>query len=65
MVPANRPAALTGKRIGILWKNRPGGDKPLTHVADSRNQTYEFSEIYFRKKTFIGNAAPQEIDPAR
>ncbi len=61
VVPANRVTSLTGKRIGVLWNNRPGGDKLLTHVAESLNQKYEFSEIYFTKKTFIGNAAPQEI----
>lgn len=61
VVPADRLTALTGKRIGILWNNRPGGDRLLRHVAESLDQKYEFSEIYFAKKTFIGNAAPPEI----
>lgn len=61
VVPANRLTSLTGKRIGILWNNRPSGDKLLQQLAAFLHQKYEFSEIYFTKKTFIGNAAPQEI----
>ena len=61
VVPAHRLSSLTGKRLGILWNNRPSGDKLLKQVAESLHQKYEFSEIYFTKKTFIGNAAPQEV----
>jgi hypothetical protein len=61
VVPASRLTSLAGRRLGILWNNRPGGDRFLQQVADLLNQKCEFSEIYFTKKTFIGNAAPQEI----
>jgi hypothetical protein len=61
VVPAKRLTSLTGKRLGILWNNRPGGDALLTHVAESLKQKYELAEVYFTKKTFIGNAAPQEV----
>jgi hypothetical protein len=59
--PAKRLTSLGGKRIGILWNNRPRGDALLRHVAEVLNKKYGFAEVYFTKKTFIGNAAPDEI----
>ena len=61
VVPAKRLTSLTNKRLGLLWNNRLGGDRLLKHVAELLNQKYHFAEIYFTKKTFIGNAAPVEI----
>jgi hypothetical protein len=61
VVPAHRLASLAGRRVGVLWNNRPGGDRLLRHLAQLLHQKYEFSEVYFTKKTFIGNAAPQEV----
>ena len=59
--PAKRLGSLRGKRIGILWNNRPLGDALLRNVAETLNKKYGFEEVYFTKKTFIGNAAPDEI----
>lgn len=58
---AKRLTSLANKRLGILWNNRPGTDRLLRHVADLLHQKHHFSEIYFTRKMFIGNAAPPEI----
>ncbi|RMF94180.1 MAG: hypothetical protein D6736_00545 [Nitrospinota bacterium] len=59
--PAPRLPSLKGKRLGILWNNRPGGDRLLRYVAEILHQKYELAEIYFTKKPFIGNEAPPEV----
>jgi len=61
VVPVKRLTSLTNIRLGLLWNNRPGGDGLLKNVAELLHQKYRFAEIYFTKKTFIGNAAPPEI----
>lgn len=60
VVPAKRLTSLTKKRLGLLWNNKMGGDVLLKHVAELLHQKYNLAEIYFTKKTFIGNAAPAE-----
>jgi hypothetical protein len=59
--PAKRLTTLRGKRIGILWNNRPCGDALLRNVAEALNAKYGLEDVYFTKKTFIGNAAPDAI----
>jgi diacylglycerol kinase family enzyme len=61
VTPAPRLASLANKRLGVLWNNRLGGDRLLKHVAELLRQKCGLSEIYFTKKTFVGNAAPTEI----
>ena len=61
VTPAPRLASLTNKRLGILWNNRLGGDRLLQHVGNLLQEKYGLAEVYFTKKTFIGNAAPAEI----
>jgi hypothetical protein len=61
VVPANRLESLTNKRLGLLWNNRQGGDRILNHVADLLKEKYKLAEVFFTKKTFVGNAAPAEI----
>jgi hypothetical protein len=61
VTPAPRLETLTDKRLGILWNNRLGGDKLLKHVGEILRQKHKLAEVYFTKKTFIGNAAPAEI----
>ena len=61
VTPAPRLETLTGKRLGILWNNRLGGDKLLAHVATALKQRYGLQEVHFTRKTFIGNAAPTEL----
>lgn len=59
--PAPRLESLTDKRLGILWNNRLGGDKLLAHVGEVLKQKYGLRDVYFTRKTFIGNAAPADI----
>jgi hypothetical protein len=59
--PAKRLGSLRGKRLGILWNNRPLGDALLRNVAQALNDKYGLEEVYFTNKTFIGNAAPDEL----
>lgn len=61
VVPAKRLTTLANKRLGLLWNNRLGGDRILRNVAEILDRKHHFAEIYFTKKTFIGNAAPPEI----
>ena len=61
VIPAPRLESLTGKKIGILWNNRLGGDRLLKHVGELLKKQYGAEEIYFTKKTFVGNVAPAEI----
>ena len=61
VTPAPRLETLTNKRLGILWNNRLGGDKLLQHVGRLLKEKHHLAEVYFTRKTFIGNAAPAEI----
>lgn len=61
VTPAPRLKTLEGKRVGILWNNRLGGDRLLKHVGKLLQEQHGVSEIYFTKKTFVGNAAPGEV----
>jgi hypothetical protein len=61
VTPAPRLASLANKRLGILWNNRLGGDKLLRHVGQLLQEKHGLAEVYFTRKTFIGNAAPAEI----
>ena len=59
--PAPRLESLTGKRLGILWNNRLGGDALLRHIGEQLKQQHGLADVYFTKKTFVGNAAPAEL----
>lgn len=61
VTPAPRLESLTGKRLGILWNNRLGGDKLLAHVGETLRERHGLREVHFTRKTFIGNAAPAEL----
>lgn len=61
VAPAPRLESLTDKRLGILWNNRLGGDKLLSHVGEVLRSRHGLREVYFTKKTYIGNAAPKEV----
>ena len=60
VTPAKRLASLSKKRLGLLWNNRLGGEELLKQIAELLHQKYHLAEIYFTKKTFIGNPAPAE-----
>jgi len=61
VTPAQRLPSLANKRVGILWNNRLGGDRLLQHVGKLLQEKFNLAEVYFTKKTFIGNAAPVEV----
>jgi len=59
--PAKRPASLKGLRIGLLWNNRPGGDKVLRELVRILDELHQFASVYFTKKPYIGNEAPEAV----
>ena len=59
--PAERLASLDGKRIGVLWNNRPGGDKLLHELVRLLGERHDLADVYFTKKPFIGNEAPEDV----
>ena len=59
--PAKRLETFANKRLGLLWNNKPGGDRLLRFVAQLIDQKWKLADIYFTKKTYIGNAASPEI----
>jgi hypothetical protein len=58
---APRLDTLDGKSLGIIWNGRSHGDKVLNAVIDLLKQKYRFETVVLRKKPFIGNVAPLEI----
>ena len=61
VVMAPRPGTLDGQTLGVIWNGRPYGDKIINAAIDLLRQKYSFKEVVFRKKPFIGNVAPKEI----
>jgi len=59
--PAPRVGALKGVRLGILWNNRPGGDKVLRGIVQDLQRRHELADVYFTKKPYIGNEAPEAV----
>ncbi|MEK7681541.1 MAG: hypothetical protein AAB502_01375 [Chloroflexota bacterium] len=47
---APRPSALRGKKVGVLWNEKPNGDILLGRLAERLNQTFEFSGRLSRTK---------------
>jgi len=37
---ARRPDSLEGKRVGLFWNNKPGGDVALAAVAEELSKRY-------------------------
>ena len=58
---APRTGTLDGQTLGVIWNGRPYGDKVINAVVDQLRQKYSFETVVFRKKPFIGNVAPKEI----
>ncbi|MFQ6029405.1 MAG: hypothetical protein ACE5Q6_18160 [Dehalococcoidia bacterium] len=61
VIMAPRMGTLDGQILGVIWNGRPYGDKILNTVVDQMRQKYSFEMVIFRKKPFIGNVAPKEI----
>ncbi len=58
---APRIGTLDGQTLGVIWNGRPYGDKVINATIDLLRQKYSFETVVFRKKPFIGNVAPKEI----
>ncbi len=58
---APRTGTLDGQTLGVIWNGRPYGDKVINAVVDLLRQKYSFETVVFRKKPFIGNVVPKEI----
>lgn len=58
---ARRTGTLDGQTLGVIWNGRPYGDKVLNNVVDLLRRKYNFEMVVFRKKPYIGNVAPKEI----
>ena len=58
---ARRTGTLDGQTLGVIWNGRPYGDKVINAVVDQLRQKYSFETVVFRKKPFIGNVAPKEM----
>lgn len=39
--PARRPATLDGKRVGLLWNGKPGGDVALDVLEEMLNERFK------------------------
>lgn len=61
VTPAARLTSLAGRRLGLLWNNRLGGEELLRRIGALLHAKHRLGEIYFTKKTFIGNPAPPEV----
>lgn len=59
--PASRPGNLRGKRLGLLWNNQVGGDYTLNRIGQLLDDRHGLADIFFIKKPFLGNGAPDDI----
>ena len=58
---AVRLDSLRGKRLGLLWNHRLGGEPLLREIGKVLAERHGLAEVYFTKKLFVGNPAPPEI----
>lgn len=58
---APRPATLDGLVVGAIWNSRPHGDKIIQMVIDRLRERYKLKGVVFRRKPYLGNAAPPEV----
>ena len=61
VIMAQRTGTLDGQTLGVIWNGRPYGDRVLNAIIDLLRRKYSFEMVVFRKKPFIGNVAPKEI----
>ena len=61
VIMAPRTETLDGQTLGVIWNGRPYGDRVINAVVDMLRQKYSFETVVFRKKPYIGNLAPTEI----
>ena len=59
--PAPRPSTISGKRLGLLWNNQVGGDYTLKRISEILDELHGLADVFFIKKPYLGNAAPDEI----
>lgn len=58
---APRLESLRGTTVGLLWNNRPRGDRILRGVAASLIADFGVAETVFTNKLRVGVGAPPEI----
>ncbi|MBI2909269.1 MAG: hypothetical protein HYX92_16615 [Chloroflexi bacterium] len=58
---AARYATLDGLTLGVIWNGRPVGNEILARVLEAIRGKYQIREVVFRKKTFIGQRAPDDM----
>jgi hypothetical protein len=61
VIMARRSGTLDGQTLGVIWNGRPYGDQVINGAIALLRQKYNFKDVVFRKKPFIGNVAPREI----
>jgi hypothetical protein len=60
-VLAGRVDSLKGKRVGLLWNNRPRGDMVLHALGEALTTQFGAREIVFTNKLRVGVGAPQAM----
>lgn len=45
--PAPRPSTLDGKRIGLIWNDKRGGDVALRRVGELLSERYDDVQVFF------------------
>lgn len=60
--PALRLPDLRGKRIGVLWNEKPNGDVILSRLQEILETRYELSRATWRQKTSSQRISPQALE---
>lgn len=63
--PANRPSDLKGKRIGLYWNLKAGGDHALTRAAELLGQRFPgvtFSRYWGEVGSLFRMATPEDTE---
>jgi len=60
--PAPRLPDLRGKRMGVLWNEKPNGDVILSRLQEILEARYELSQVTWRQKTSSQRISPQALE---
>ena len=58
---APRPETLSGLTVGVIWNNRPLGDRIIRMVIELLQARFQLEGVVFLMKPFHGNVAPDEM----
>lgn len=59
---APRLPALRGKRMGVLWNEKPNGDVVLSRLQEILATRYELSQVTWRQKTSSQRISPHALE---